>query len=289
MYSGRLLIRTEKLALKLGSSKQGNAIRALVGSKWVEAKVLRIDIIRFFSKDTCRYVACSPCCGIVHLVSPGLSCTGSVGALIEAIETFCKFCSKLNIQEILLPTAEHSGRKNAYLLMGRVMKNWEDLEQKEIDGSDVGHNDKRADVHSQLPVLIDERGSGLIWWLWRSEDPCCVIRPSLYCSAHQSESALSQWNLDLWGWGTGGGDSEEEWCTWDKLRHWQISISFLVIDWFILIQYLKASAELTLVGEGDSRGRTGYRYSEMVPLQDEQEGLKPVVNSRWAETQPETR
>lgn len=33
MYSGLLLIRTEKLALKLGSSKQGNAIRALVGSK----------------------------------------------------------------------------------------------------------------------------------------------------------------------------------------------------------------------------------------------------------------
>lgn len=33
MYSGLLRIRMEKLALKLGSSKQGNAIRALVGSK----------------------------------------------------------------------------------------------------------------------------------------------------------------------------------------------------------------------------------------------------------------
>lgn len=41
MYCGLLRIRTEKLALKLGSSKQGNAVRALVGSKWVEAKVLK--------------------------------------------------------------------------------------------------------------------------------------------------------------------------------------------------------------------------------------------------------
>lgn len=33
MYPEVLLILTEKLALKLGSSKQGNAIRACVGSK----------------------------------------------------------------------------------------------------------------------------------------------------------------------------------------------------------------------------------------------------------------
>lgn len=43
MYFGLLQIRMEKLALKLGSSKQGKAIRALVGSKWVEAKVLLKD------------------------------------------------------------------------------------------------------------------------------------------------------------------------------------------------------------------------------------------------------
>lgn len=41
MYSGLLLMRMEKLALKLGSSKHGNAIRALVGSKWVEARILK--------------------------------------------------------------------------------------------------------------------------------------------------------------------------------------------------------------------------------------------------------
>lgn len=46
IYSGLLLILTEKLALKLGSSKQGNAIRALVGSKWVEARYLKIDCCR---------------------------------------------------------------------------------------------------------------------------------------------------------------------------------------------------------------------------------------------------
>lgn len=44
MCSEVLLRLTEKLALKLGSSKQGNAIRALVGSKWVEAKVLKRDV-----------------------------------------------------------------------------------------------------------------------------------------------------------------------------------------------------------------------------------------------------
>ena len=67
-----------------------------------------------------------------HLL-PCLSCAGSVGALIEAIEAFCKFCPKLNAQKVLSPTAEHPGRENANLLMGRVMKNWKNLEQEEID------------------------------------------------------------------------------------------------------------------------------------------------------------
>lgn len=55
MCSGLLLIRTEKLALKIGSSKQGKAIRALVGSKWVEAKILQRDILYFIVIATHLY------------------------------------------------------------------------------------------------------------------------------------------------------------------------------------------------------------------------------------------
>lgn len=60
----------------------------------------------------------------MNIVLPGLSCAGSIGALIEAIESICKFCPKLNIQKILSPSAKDPGRENANLLMGRVMKNW---------------------------------------------------------------------------------------------------------------------------------------------------------------------
>lgn len=70
-------------------------------------------------------------CKRMNIVSPGLSCAGSVGAFIEAIESFCKFCPKLNIQKVLLPGAEDPGRENANLLMGRVMKNWKDLQHEE--------------------------------------------------------------------------------------------------------------------------------------------------------------
>lgn len=38
-----LFILIEKLALKDGSSKHGKAIRAEVGSKWVEARILPKD------------------------------------------------------------------------------------------------------------------------------------------------------------------------------------------------------------------------------------------------------
>lgn len=48
------------------------------------------------------------------------------------MEAFCKFCSKLNIQKVLLPTVEHPGRENTNLLMGRLMKNWKNLEQEEM-------------------------------------------------------------------------------------------------------------------------------------------------------------
>lgn len=67
-----------------------------------------------------------------NLLLPDLSFTGSVGALIESIKSICQLCFKLYIQEILLPTAENPGRKNAYLLVGRVVKNWENLKQKRI-------------------------------------------------------------------------------------------------------------------------------------------------------------
>lgn len=70
-------------------------------------------------------------CERINIVLPGLPCAGSVNAFIEAIKSFCKFCPKLNIQKVLLPSAEDPGRENAYLLMGRVMKNWKDLQCKE--------------------------------------------------------------------------------------------------------------------------------------------------------------
>ena len=63
---------------------------------------------------------------------PGLSGARSVCALIEAIEAFCKFSLKLNIQKVLLPIAEHSGRENTNLFMGRIMKNWKNLEQEKM-------------------------------------------------------------------------------------------------------------------------------------------------------------
>lgn len=124
IYSELLLIRTEKLALKDGSSKQGKAIRALVGSKWVEAKVLKqdtsfIDIWILYCVWK-QYV----CVSLLWNTLPDLSCTGFVGALIETIEALCKLRPKLNIQEVHLPTAEHSGREYTYLLMGRIVKNW---------------------------------------------------------------------------------------------------------------------------------------------------------------------
>lgn len=80
----------------------------------------------------------------MYLVLPGLSGAGSVVAPIEAIETVGKFCPKLNIQKVLLPTAEHPGRENANLIMGRVMKNWENLEQEKMERSWVycSNNDK---------------------------------------------------------------------------------------------------------------------------------------------------
>lgn len=58
MYSGLLRIRTEKLALKLGSSKQGNAVRALVGSKWVEAKFLEEKGKKLISVNRGHSVKC---------------------------------------------------------------------------------------------------------------------------------------------------------------------------------------------------------------------------------------
>lgn len=134
MYSGLRLIRTEKLALKLGSSKQGNAIRALVGSKWVKAKVLKQNqqVVLDCYCNVVWTCMCSVCfqtsCKRMNIVLPGLSCAGSVDAFIEAIESFCKFCPKLNIQIVFLSSAEDPGRENANLLMGRVMKNWKDLQ-----------------------------------------------------------------------------------------------------------------------------------------------------------------
>lgn len=94
-------------------------------------------------------------------ISPGLSSTGSVGALIKAIEALNKLCSKLNVQEICLSTAEHPGRENAYLLMRRVVKNWKNLEQEKIVGSTVCRWEKKKDLDSQLPYQTGERGSGL--------------------------------------------------------------------------------------------------------------------------------
>lgn len=73
------------------------------------------------------------CCKKSLKILPGLSCAGPVCALIEAREAFCKFCPKLNIQKVLLPTAEHPGRKNTNLLMGRVVKNWKNLWREKQD------------------------------------------------------------------------------------------------------------------------------------------------------------
>lgn len=136
-------------------------------------------------------------CKRMNVALPGLSRAGSVGALIEAVESFCQFCPKLNIQKVLLPIAENPGRENANLLMGRVMKNWKNLEREEMGKnpeSILGNNNKHAALIKflHLPFRIDEKGSGPVWWPWRSADPCCVIQPSLCCSGHQSGSALSQ-------------------------------------------------------------------------------------------------
>lgn len=130
MYSGLLLIRTEKLALKLGSSKQGNAIRALVGSKWVEAKILKKSAWMFLLY---KYGVIELCSKRMGLVSPGLSGAGSVAAPIEAIETFSKLCSKLNIQKVCLSSTEDPGRENPNLLMGGVMENWKNLQHVEME------------------------------------------------------------------------------------------------------------------------------------------------------------
>lgn len=46
------------------------------------------------------------------------------------MQAFSKFCPKLNIQKILLPTIKHPGGEDTNLLMGRVVKNWKNLEKK---------------------------------------------------------------------------------------------------------------------------------------------------------------
>lgn len=61
---------------------------------------------------------------------PGLSCAGSVCALIKTIQAFAKFGSKLDIQKILLATGKHPGSEDTNLLMGGVVKNWKNLEKK---------------------------------------------------------------------------------------------------------------------------------------------------------------
>lgn len=71
------------------------------------------------------WIICQVCIETENL--PDLPLTGSVGAYIEAMKSFSKLCLKLNIQEILLPTAEDPGGEYTNLLMGRVMKNWKNL------------------------------------------------------------------------------------------------------------------------------------------------------------------
>ena len=88
------------------------------------------------------WIVCHACSETVKLPLPGLAFTSSIGAFIKAIESFCKFCLKVNIQEILLPSAEHPVRENAYLLMGRVMKNWKNLKQEGINELTEGNKDK---------------------------------------------------------------------------------------------------------------------------------------------------
>lgn len=46
--------------------------------------------------------------------------------------------------------------------------------------------------------------------------------------------------------------------------------------------------EGTLAGEDGSKGRTDYQTPKETVLLRVEEGLMPVVNSGWAETQPET-
>lgn len=48
------------------------------------------------------------------------------------MKSFSKIGLKLNMQEILLPTAEDPGGEYTNLLMGRVMKNWKHLKQEKI-------------------------------------------------------------------------------------------------------------------------------------------------------------
>lgn len=59
---------------------------------------------------------------INNVVLPGLS--GKTG--------LSKFCLKLNIQKVLLPTVEHPGRKNTNLFIGRIMKYRKSLEPRKI-------------------------------------------------------------------------------------------------------------------------------------------------------------
>lgn len=48
------------------------------------------------------------------------------------MEAFSKFCPKLNVEKVVLATVEHPGREDTNLLMGRVMKNWKNLEQEQM-------------------------------------------------------------------------------------------------------------------------------------------------------------
>lgn len=44
-----------------------------------------------------------------------------------------------------------------------------------------------------------------------------------------------------------------------------------------------------MADEDGSRGRTDYRYPKEIALLQSEQGLMPVVNSVWADTQPEAQ
>lgn len=189
MYSELRLIRTEKLALKLGSSKQGNAMRALVGSKWVEANVLKtatdsiiIQVTTLFTANflftwsllnwLCRCFYRNP--GSPRPIPPQTQYIGSTSLHCWAPwEKRCRSAHGQGYEDKVEP------------------RTWDEVGQ-----SDQYSCANLAALTTTVPGQTDEQDSCPEWLPWRSADPYCVTQPNLCCSGRQFGSWLSRWNGD---------------------------------------------------------------------------------------------